>query len=377
LDFTMSHAYERFRRSSPRESLLLTVLCLTSLAGCSSGGSSTSVAGYAQPQPATDSIRAEALNRRIAAAATRDSIVRAGVAGTEADYRIGSNDLINVAVFGADAFSGDFRVGEAGDISMPLLGAVDAAGRTTSELESHLEAKLADSYMRDPHVTVQVSEMQSHGISVVGSVRQPGVYQVSGSVTLLEVLAMAQGLTPEAGSRVYVVRPSSPGAPAFDAAATDDLDATATAAYGQPELIEIDLGALLESGRTEENLALRAGDIVQVRPAGVVYVVGEVNRPGGFPTPAGSPMTVLQALAMAEGLGSTAAADRAVIVREGPNAERIEIPVNLKSVLDGSDPPPTLAARDVLFVPNNGMKSFGLGVVNALVSMVTLRGLVY
>jgi polysaccharide export outer membrane protein len=175
---------------------------------------------------------------------------------------------------------------------------------------------------------------------------------------------------------VHVVRPSSPGAPAFDAAATDDLDATTAVAYGQPELIEIDLGALLEEGRTEENLALRAGDIVQVRPAGVVYVVGEVNRPGGFPTPAGSPMTVLQALAMAEGLGGTAAADRAVIVREGPNGERIEIPVNLKSVLDGSDPPPTLAARDVLFVPNNGMKSFGLGVVNALVSMVTLRGLV-
>jgi protein involved in polysaccharide export with SLBB domain len=88
-------------------------------------------------------------------------------------------------------------------------------------------------------------------------------------------------------------------------------------------------------------------------------------------------MTVLQALAMAEGLGSTAAADRAVIVRDGPNQERIEIPVDLRKVLEGSEPAPQMAARDVLFVPNNSMKAFGLGVVNALVSMVTLRGLVY
>jgi polysaccharide export outer membrane protein len=114
-----------------------------------------------------------------------------------------------------------------------------------------------------------------------------------------------------------------------------------------------------------------------VRPAGLVYVVGEVNRPGGFTIPPGRPMTVLQALAMAQGLGSRAAPGRGMIVREGPGGERQELPVDLHAVLKGEESPPVMLARDVLYVPENGVKSFGLGLVNALVRMVTLRGLVY
>jgi protein involved in polysaccharide export with SLBB domain len=88
-------------------------------------------------------------------------------------------------------------------------------------------------------------------------------------------------------------------------------------------------------------------------------------------------MTVLQALAMAEGLGSTAAPGRGVIVREGRDGRREQLRVNLGKVLKGSESPPTLQPRDVLFVPRNGIKAATLGVINALVSMVTLRGLVY
>jgi polysaccharide export outer membrane protein len=233
--------------------------------------------------------------------------------------------------------------------------------------------------MRDPHVSIQVLEIQSHGVSVVGAVRAPGVYQISGPVSLLEVLAMAEGLADDAGSRVVLVRPSGPAFPAHIEEDSSDVSGVTVAETpsGTPELVHVDLGRLLDSGETSQNVLVRAGDIVQVQPAGLVYVVGEVTRPGGFTIPPGQPMTVLQALAMAEGLGSTAAASRSVIVREGASGGREEVPVDLDAVLKGSEAPPILAPRDVLFVPNNDAKSFGLGVVNALVGMVSLRGLFY
>jgi protein involved in polysaccharide export with SLBB domain len=88
-------------------------------------------------------------------------------------------------------------------------------------------------------------------------------------------------------------------------------------------------------------------------------------------------MTVLQALAMAEGLARSANADEAVIVRQAEDGSRQEVPVDLEEVLKGSIPPPALEERDVLYVPHNGSKAFALGVVNALVGMVTFRGLFY
>lgn len=324
-----------------------------------------------------DSARADALNRRIQAAAVRDSANRTVLGEPDAEYRIGAGDEIEVGVFGAEAFSGTHRVEESGEIAIPLLGPITAAGQTPRELESHLEDRLRETYMRDPHVSVQVLELQSLGVSVVGAVGAPGVYQVSGTKSLLEVLAMAQGLTEQAGNAVFVMRPGS----GSGGAAAAQLASTGTPGEAPPppgsHVIEVDLGALLESGDASQNVQVRPGDIVQVRPAGLVYVVGEVNRPGGFTLPAGEPLTVLQALAMAEGTGSTAAASRSVIVRELADGTRMEIPVDIDAVLDGSMPPPTLAARDVLFVPNNTAKSVALGVVNGLVRMVTLRGLFY
>lgn len=349
---------------------------LALIVGCASSDPGRTAEAYPQPEAPVDSVRAAELNRRIEAAASRDA--RTGSGPDIAQYRIGPQDRIAVAVFGAEDFSGEYLVEESGEIAVPLLGSVAVAGKTARELESHLESRLAETYMRDPHVSVQIVEMQSHGVSVVGAVNAPGVYQLSRPSSLLEVLAMAQGLTDEAGSRVFVLRPrgSGSGADLGTNGMEQPFDADAEA-LANHELLEVDLGALLESGAVDQNVTVQAGDIVQVRPAGLVYVVGQVNRPGGFTIPAGQPITVLQALAMAEGLGSTAAANRGVIVREGADGGREEIPVDLEAVLEGEEPPPVLAARDVLFVPNNDTKSFAIGVVSALVRMVTFRGLVY
>jgi protein involved in polysaccharide export with SLBB domain len=352
-----------------RRQLMAGSLALLLMAGCASGGPQDLDVG---PLPVTsDSTRIAEANRTIL---TTGAVGVGGTAGAVPDeYRIGSQDQVSIDVFGVEDFDGTFRVDAGGAIALPLLGPIEAAGHTPRELEARIEARLRETYMKDPHVAVQVTEVLSQGVSVMGAVRRPGVYQIAGRTTLLEVLALAEGLNESAGSSIFVVRRTVGPPVLHDSLTTLDFASVPRGPSG--DVLEVDLGALLDGGRSEANIEILPGDIVQVRPAGLVYVVGEVNRPGGFTIPPGSPMTVLQALAMAEGLGRTANADGAVIVRQAEDGSRHEVAIRLEQVLEGSIPPPAMEERDVLYVPNNGTKAFGLGVVNALVGMLTFRGI--
>jgi polysaccharide export outer membrane protein len=293
----------------------------------------------------------------------------AGAVDVEGDgYRIGEGDELAVEVFGADALSARTRVGAEGDISLPLLGPVTAAGLTPLELERRVEERLSTTYMKDPHVRVDVVEMRSRAVSVIGAVRRPGVYQVTGRATLLSVLAMAEGLAEDAGGTVLIARGSL---------ARQDSLAPGTPDHAVGLIDEVDLQALFVAGDRRLDVPVGPGDIVNVQPAGIVYVMGEVNRPGGFTLSRGEPLSVLQALALAQGLGPTAAAGRSLIIRDAGNGEKQEIPVDLDDVLSGSEPPHLLASNDVLFVPNNTAKSVAKGVVDAMVRMFTFRGLIY
>jgi polysaccharide export outer membrane protein len=292
-------------------------------------------------------------NQRLFAAAAVDPTAESAAVTDE--YELGPQDRLDVVVFGAETFSGEFTVDEGGAIAVPLLGPVPAASRTTRELQEDLEARLRETYMRDPHVTVAVLEMRSHGVSVLGAVNAPGVHQVAGDATLLDVLALAEGLSEAAGNRITVTRPGGTG----------------------EQNLEVDLSQLLYAGTPEANVQVRAGDIVHVHSASLVYVVGEVSNPGGFTMPLGEQMTVLQALAMAQGTNSLAADWSSVIVRTGPDGSQQEVPVDVGKVLDGEIAPPVMEASDVLYVPRNGVKAAAIGVANAFVRMVTFRGLIY
>lgn len=353
-------------------------LCLT--LGCASGGGREATPPPQGPATVSPAEReaTEELNRRITLAAAQS----AGADDADQDtYRIGPDDRLDIRVFSADAFSGVYRVSGEGEISIPLVGEVHVAGQTPSALEQTLEERLAERYMRNPNVTVQVAEMQSRAVSVIGAVTTPSVYQVRGRTTLLEVLAMAGGLTEAAGSEVLIVRSargSSPDTSFVAAASTTTVDPASGEAPAIPagsEIVEVNLTRLLESG--DAGLVVRPGDVVQVPPAKMVYVAGEVNRPGGFTLTAGEPITVLQAVALAEGLGPTAASGRSIIVRQREDGGKEEIPVDLEAVLEGEEAAPLLEPSDVLFVPNNDTKSVALGVIDAFVRMFTLRGLIY
>jgi polysaccharide export outer membrane protein len=290
-------------------------------------------------------------NQRLFAAAGTEPTTAAAPAPDE--YRLGAEDRVSVVVFGAETFSGEFAVDETGAIPIPLLGPVAAAERTPRELEDELEARLRETYMRDPHVTVSVVEMRSHGVSVLGAVNAPGVHQVVGRATLLDVLAKAQGLSEAAGNRITVTRPAA----------------------GGEQNIEVDLSRLLYSETAASNVEVQAGDIVHVHNASLVYVVGEVNNPGGFPVPLGEQMTVLQALAMAQGKTSLASDWNSVIVRTAPDGSQSEIPVDVGKVLEGEIAPPVMEPSDVLYVPRNGTKAAAIGVANAFVRVFTFRGI--
>ena len=130
----------------------------------------------------------------------------AGPAGTRAveEYRIGAEDLLEISVFEAPEMNRTLRVSASGEITLPLVGPVRAAGLASRALESVIEELLRRTYVNDPHVGVFVREMQSHAVSVFGAVKKPGVYQIRGEKSVVEVLALAEGLAEDAGDTVLV-----------------------------------------------------------------------------------------------------------------------------------------------------------------------------
>jgi len=294
------------------------------------------------------------------------------------EYVIGPEDVLDINVFEATEMNRGVRVSASGEISLPLLGAVAAAGLTPRGLETTLEELLRQKYMKDPHVSVFVRDMQSHPVSVMGAVRMPGVLQIRGKKTLVEILSLAEGLADDAGETVVILRRpreknsqefasvktndsarSSPGMRFrdFDVASALDIDPEKAGAISQ-NVVRVNLKDLLDSTDPRNNPTVYPGDIVKVSRAGIVYVVGAVGRPGGFTMKTNEKISVLQAIALSEGLTRTASKSGARIIRtDNRNAARTETPVDLGKVLSGKSPDPMLGSSDILFVPDSMAKT--------------------
>ena len=292
--------------------------------------------------------------------------------GRQEEYRIGSEDLLDITVFEAPELNRALRISASGEISLPLLGAVRAAGLTARELESVLEELLRRTYMKDPHVGVFVREMQSHPVSVFGAVKKPGVFQIRGPKTVVELLSMAEGLTEDAGDTVRVMRGAGfrgLGAPPDSEAAAG---AAGPAAGAGPETIETDLKQLLQSGDPRWNVPVYPGDVVKVARAGIVYVVGEVKKPGGFLLKSNENISVLQAIALAEGLTRTSAKSHARIIHTEEGAgRRTETSIDLGKILAGKASDPILQPKDIVFVPGSAARSSLYRGAEAAVAVVT------
>jgi polysaccharide export outer membrane protein len=300
------------------------------------------------------------------------------------EYTIGPEDVLDINVFEAQEMNREVRVSASGEISLPLLGAVRAAGLTPRELETSLQELLHQKYMKDPHIGVFVREMQSHPVSVMGAVRKPGIFQIRGSKTLLEILSLAEGLADDAGEEVIILRrtgqinaPGSLSEKANDMAesspatrleeserpAATDAGTDKSSAFSQ-SVVQVNLKDLLDSTDPSHNPAVYPGDIVKVSRAGIVYVVGAVRRPGGFAMKTNERISVLQAIALSEGLTPTAAKNSARIIHTNEqNGARTGTPIDLGKILSGKCPDPMLGPRDIVFVQDSAAKStFSRGV---------------
>ncbi len=315
------------------------------------------------------------------------------------DYRIGADDQLDINILEAPDLNREPRVSASGEISLALVGAVHAEGLTPQELEVVLDELLRRTYIKNPHVSVQVRDMQSHPVSVFGAVKKPGVFQIRQPKTVVELLSMAEGLALDAGDSVIVEHRGEHGARAsrrsqdnqasgefqeiparFSATAWTARTASVSAknpsaahpGSDTPATEEIDLKKLLDTGDPALNILVYPGDVVKVPSAGLVYVVGEVKKPGGYELKSNENISVLQAIALAEGLTGTSSSSLSRIIRTNQSTGvRTEIPINLNKILAGKSADPILEPRDIVFVPNSAARSAMYRAIEAAVSIGT------
>src|SRR6185436_21182717 len=215
------------------------------------------------------------LNRRLVAPGAARSVL-------DAELPIGPGDLIELSVFEVDELSKlRVRVPMKGTVSLPLVGQVQATGRTAAELEDEIRSRLQAKFMHDPQVSVFVHEHNSQRVSVIGAVRRGGVFPLNRQLRVADALALAEGLSDDADSYVYVVRRVPAGTVAKAGGAAPPAGAAAAPDATEEIMTPIDLAAIAD-GREELNVILQPGDVVHVPRAGSFYVGGSVERSGSF-----------------------------------------------------------------------------------------------
>lgn len=258
---------------------------------------------------------------------------------SNADYRLGPGDLIEIRVFGVSDFDQTVRVSAGGTIKLPLLDAVTAAGLSAAQLEETLTKRLAGDFIKNPQVSVFVKEYRSQPVSVLGAVRNPGQFQITLPLRLVDVLSMAGGLQPNAGDEVSIQRPSK---------------------TGEDEVIHVNLTDLLERGDLSLNALIRGGDVIHIRAREdqFVYIVGELNRSGAFPLPPRKDVRVTQVFAWAGGAARTAKLSDSVLLRYDEAGKREELKVNFSQILKGKEEDFLVRENDIIFVPGSKVKTF-------------------
>lgn len=227
-----------------------------------------------------------------------------GTAAARTDYAIGIPDILEIAVWEQPDLTGKFQVAVDGSIGFPLIGRLNVAGLTVRDVEGEVRRRLADGYLRNPHVTVTVAEHKSQRIYVVGEVNTPGVVALTGGITLLEALARAGSLSDSAGGDLVVVRPQS-------GARTEGPVLPGEA--GAEEVLRADIREL-QTGKLQQNVGLKDGDTILVSRAETIFVLGAVSNPGLFTITRN--MTVSDALSLAGGLTRMGADNRIKIIRK-------------------------------------------------------------
>ena len=261
---------------------------------------------------------------------------------------LGAGDLLEIAVFDTPELTQKVRVNSEGKIELALIGEIDVHGISPDMLGRQIRAKLVDGhFVKDPQVSIFVSEYAGQMAYVVGEVNRPGAYPLLRSHHLADLIAVAGGLSTRAGISVTIKHEGIP----------------------VPSLV-IDL---YDKDENQSNPEIVAGDSIAVSQAGIVYVLGDVARPGGFLLDRRTTLSVVQAVALAEGTNSSASIRKARLLR-ATGGNRQEIPVDLKLVLKAKSPDPQLQSGDILYIPPSAFRGMGRQTLQTILSG-TLSGI--
>jgi polysaccharide export outer membrane protein len=246
--------------------------------------------------------------------------------------RLGAGDLIELSVYGVPDLNTKARIGNGGDVYLPLIDYVHVADLTVDEAQELIQKRLEDGgFVRNPHVSIFVNEAASQAVNMMGEVNRPGAYPVVGDRHLFDLISAAGGLTERAGRNVTIIHRQN-----------------------SDQKVELHLPSSLADD-TQNNVEITPGDTVIVSRAGIIYVVGDVAHPSGFMIEDSS-LTVLKALALAGGGTRTSSLNGSKILRQTPNGVQ-QIPVRLKKVLQAKATDMPMQRGDVLFVPGSATKS--------------------
>lgn len=250
------------------------------------------------------------------------------------EYQIGAKDLLEISVFEVPELNITVRVSENGMVNLPLLGEIKAEGLNRFDLEKKIAALLEKNYLKNPQVTIFIKEFQSKKISVMGAVQNPGMHDLIGRQSLLQVISMAGGLSEQASDTVIIFRQ-------FRSVPSQSL--------------VIKLDDVLLKANPKYNIPIFPGDIINVPGSQFldIYVFGQVKNPGAVRMKKGSDeVTLLRAIAQAGGFSDRARRGKVLVTRTEDGVEK-KIHVDVKDILSGSRKDFVLQAFDVVFVPES------------------------
>ena len=279
-------------------------------------------------------------------------------------YTLGPEDTLSIRVLDMEELgSAPYAIDLRGNISLPRVGLVHAAGLTVDQLQAELTARFRE-FLQNPSVSILVADYHSQPVLILGAVTSPGVRQIRGNKTLFEVISESGGLSANAGSSINITRREEWGKIPLPNAHESSDRAFTTA--------EVNIRSVMDAKNPQENIPIKPNDIITVPKAQMVYVLGSVKRPGGFVLSERPNLSVMEALAMAEGLDSSARATKARILRPDPiTRARSEIPINVKKIMNGDGADAPLLANDILFIPRNTGKAISNRAIDSMVALGT------
>lgn len=259
---------------------------------------------------------------------------------------IASGDLLSISVYDSPELTQKVRVESDGGVQLALIGPTKVAGLTAQQAAEMIARELHDhNFLLHPQVNVLIEEYASQGVSVTGEVQHPGVYSVLGARTLLDVISMAGGLSTAADTNITIRRRS-----------------------GTDENVSVNLKNDDAKTSLANNVQVYPGDLVVVPKAGIVYVLGDVNRPGGFTMQNNGKITLLQALAQAGGTNRSAAMNGATLLSKTANGY-VSKQIRIGDLVRGRGEDIELHPSDILYIPNSALKSVGQSTLAIVTSL--------